>query len=76
MNNTDVYFRGYDQKNADYYNFKEWEREFDIYVENANLPPLELVRFPHDHFGSFTAAKYHVDTPESRWPTMTTPSDF
>ena len=66
LDNTDVYFRGYDQKNADYYNFKEWEREFDIYVDKGSLPPLELVRFPHDHFGAFTTAKYRVDTPEKQ----------
>ncbi len=66
MDNSDPYFRGYDQKNADYYNFKEWEREFDMYVEGGNLPSLELVRFPHDHFGSFAAARYRVDTPEKQ----------
>ena len=41
---SDPYFRGYDQNNADYWLFKEWEREFDQYVANGNLPHLQLVR--------------------------------
>jgi YVTN family beta-propeller protein len=60
---TDVWFRGYDQNNADYYNFKEWEREFDQFVEAGEMPALEFVRFPHDHFGAFTTARYGVNTP-------------
>jgi YVTN family beta-propeller protein len=59
---TDQYFRGYDQNNADFYLFKEWEREFDGYVANGNLPNLSLVRFPHDHFGSFGSASFGVNT--------------
>ena len=72
MDKTDLFFRGYDQKNADYYNFKEWEREFDMYADKGgDLPPLELVRFPHDHFGAFTprqmgGAFYRVNTPEKQ----------
>jgi YVTN family beta-propeller protein len=63
---TDPYFRGYDQKNADFWLFKEWEREFDEYVKNDNLPNLQLVRFPHDHFGDFASAIDGVNTPESQ----------
>jgi len=64
QNITDLYFRGYDQKNADYYNFKEWEREFDEFDASGDLPALEFVRFPHDHFGAFgTSAHYRVNTP-------------
>jgi len=63
QNITDLYFRGYDQKNADYYNFKEWEREFDELAASGDLPALELVRFPHDHFGAFGNARYRVNTP-------------
>jgi len=36
---------------ADYWLFKEWEREFDGFVANGNLPNLELIALPHDHFG-------------------------
>lgn len=63
---TDTYFRGYDQVNADFYLYKEWEREFDQYAANGNLPNLSLVRFPHDHFGSFSSAKFGVNTIETQ----------
>jgi YVTN family beta-propeller protein len=61
---SDLYFRGYDNKYPDFWRFKEWEREFDQFAANGNLPALELVRFPHDHFGSFSAAIDDVNTPE------------
>lgn len=63
---TDTYFRGYDQNNADFYLYKEWEREFDDYVASGELPNLSLVRFPHDHFGNFGTAKFGVDTVETQ----------
>jgi DNA-binding beta-propeller fold protein YncE len=63
---TDLYFRGYDQTNADYWLFKEWEREFDGYVANNNLPNLMFVRFPHDHFGNFSTAIDGVNTVETQ----------
>jgi DNA-binding beta-propeller fold protein YncE len=63
---TDLYFRGYDQTNADYWLFKEWEREFDQYVANSNLPNLMFVRLPHDHFGNFGTAIDGVNTVETQ----------
>jgi len=63
---SDPYFRGYDQKNADFWLFKEWEREFEGYVRNGNLPALQLVRLPHDHFGDFGAAIDGVNTPDTQ----------
>ena len=63
---TDAYFRGYDQTNADFWLFKEWEREFDQYVANDNLPNLQFVRFPHDHFGNFGTAIDGVNTVETQ----------
>lgn len=63
---TDVYFRGYDQNASDVYLYKEWEREFDQYVANGNLPNLSMVRFPHDHFGNFSTAKFGVNTVETQ----------
>jgi hypothetical protein len=63
---TDIYFRGYDQTNADFWLFKEWEREFDQYVANGNLPNLSFVRFPHDHFGNFGTAIDGVNTVETQ----------
>jgi len=63
MNHTDLYFRSFDQNNADFFLFQEWQREFDQFVANKNLPNLSLVRFAHDHFGSFGTAQYGVNTP-------------
>lgn len=61
---TDPYFRGFDMDYPDYYRFKEWEREFDQYVTNGNLPNLTLLRLPHDHTGNFATAMMGVNTPE------------
>ena len=61
---SDPYFRGYDQKFPDLYRFKEWAREQDAYEASGTMPALELVRLPHDHFGSFGAAIDGVNTPE------------
>jgi DNA-binding beta-propeller fold protein YncE len=63
MNNTDLYFRSFDQNSADFYLFQEWQREFDQFVANRNLPNLSLVRLAHDHFGSFGTALYGINTP-------------
>ena len=62
--NTDKYFRGFDNAFPDYYRFKEWEREFDAYETDGNLPSLNLVRFMHDHTGNFATAIDGVNTPE------------
>lgn len=59
---SDRYFRGFDMKYADFWRLKEWEREFDQYVKQNNLPALELVRLPHDHFGDFSDAADGVNT--------------
>jgi YVTN family beta-propeller protein len=61
---TDLCYRGYDNKFPDFFRYKEWAREFDQFVKHNNLPNLELVRLPHDHFGSFGSAIYGVNTPE------------
>jgi hypothetical protein len=63
---TDVYFRGYDQNYPDLWRYNEWKREFDQFVANKNLPNLSLVRFSHDHTGSFTTALGGVNTPETQ----------
>ena len=63
---TDLYFRGYDQTNADFWLYKEWEREFDQYVAGNNLPNLMFVRLPHDHFGNFGTAIDGVNTVETQ----------
>jgi DNA-binding beta-propeller fold protein YncE len=61
---TDLYFRGYDQNQADFYLYQEWAREFDLYVANGGFPSLNLVRLPHDHTGNFGTALSAVNTPE------------
>lgn len=63
---TDRYFRGYDQSNADFYLFKEWEREFDKSLAKGKVPNLTFLRFPHDHFGNFSTAKFGVNTVETQ----------
>jgi DNA-binding beta-propeller fold protein YncE len=60
---TDPYFRSFDQNAPDYYRFKEWEREFDAAVQSGKLPNLTLLRFAHDHFGSFGTAEDGINTP-------------
>jgi DNA-binding beta-propeller fold protein YncE len=60
---TDVYFHGYDNNYPDTWRFNEFKREFNEYVQSKVLPNLVLVRFPHDHFGSFSTALAGVNTP-------------
>ena len=61
---TDLYFRAFDNAYPDFRRELEWEREFDQYVTNRNLPSLELVRFMHDHEGNFATAIDGINTPE------------
>ena len=61
---TDQYFRGFDPAFPDYYRFREWERDFDANYTNGGLPNLTLIRFMHDHTGSFGTAIDKVNTPE------------
>jgi YVTN family beta-propeller protein len=61
---SDPYFRGYDNNFPDYWREREWEREFDAQLAADHFPSLSLVRFMHDHFGSFATAIDAVDTPE------------
>ena len=60
---TDLFFRSFDQNNADFFLFHEWEREFDQFVAGNNLPNLTLLRLAHDHFGDFGTALYGLNTP-------------
>ncbi|MBW4688859.1 MAG: beta-propeller fold lactonase family protein [Komarekiella atlantica HA4396-MV6] len=59
---TDIYFRGYDQKEPDIYLYNEWERDIDSYLAKNELPNLSLVRLPHDHFGDFSNALAGLNT--------------
>lgn len=62
LDKTDIYFRGYDQKNADIYLLNEFLRD----VEVNGLADLALVRLPHDHFGNFADAVAGVNTVETQ----------
>jgi DNA-binding beta-propeller fold protein YncE len=64
MENTDIYFRGFDTSFPDYWREIEWEREFEQYSRDSKLPSLNLVRFMEDHMGTFKTAIDGVNTPE------------
>ncbi len=61
---TDLCFRGYDNSFPDFFRYKEWAREFNKQVKANTFPALSLIRFSHDHFGSFGSAIDGVNTPE------------
>jgi YVTN family beta-propeller protein len=61
---TDPYFRGFDTAFPDYWREIEWEREFDRFVRDGQMPDLSLVRFMEDHMGSFKKAIDGINTPE------------
>ena len=61
----DPYFRAYDQAYPDFWRFNEWNREFQQFAANGNLPSLQMIRgLSHDHTGSFGSALGGVNTPE------------
>ncbi|WP_193197714.1 bifunctional YncE family protein/alkaline phosphatase family protein [Nostoc sp. MG11] len=62
LDKTDIYFRGYDQKEPDIYLYNEWARDIDSYLARNELPNLSLVRLPHDHFGNFSNAVAGLNT--------------
>ena len=61
---TDPYFRGFDSAYPDFYREREWEREFQGFEANGQLPNLSLVRLMGDHTGAFGSAIDGVNTPE------------
>jgi DNA-binding beta-propeller fold protein YncE len=62
---SDPYFRGFDQKLADYWRVLEWQREYDRQEASGTLPALTLLRLSHDHFGGFDKALDGVNTVET-----------
>jgi YVTN family beta-propeller protein len=60
---TDQFFRGFDMNVPDYYQVKEWEREFDANYAKGGMPNLTLLRLPHDHTGNFGTALAGLNTP-------------
>ena len=63
---SDPYFRGFDQKLADYWRVQEWQREYDEQEDAGTLPQLTLLRLAHDHFGDFDKAIDGVNTVETQ----------
>jgi YVTN family beta-propeller protein len=62
---TDLYFRGYDQKQPELWSFNEWKRDLEAYVaEHGTMPNFMIMAFDHDHFGSFGQAVARINTPE------------
>ena len=61
---NDVYYRGFDMSVPDSYHYEEWKREFDEYVARRNLPALQILSLPLDHFGSFGSNVGRLNTPE------------
>jgi DNA-binding beta-propeller fold protein YncE len=64
LKDTNPYFRSFDTAFPDCWRENEWEREFDNYVKNGDLPALSMVRLMEDHMGSFGSAIDGVNTPE------------
>ncbi len=62
---SDPYFRGFDQKLADYWRLLEWQREFAQQEAGDAMPALTLLRLSHDHFGDFAQAIDGVNTVET-----------
>ena len=61
---SDPYYRGFDQKFPDFWNVREWIREFDAQDASGAVPDLTLLRIAHDHFGDFKTAIDGVNTVE------------
>ena len=61
---TDIYYRGFDLSFPDYYRFTEWNREFQQFDANDNLPSLSLVRLGNDHTSAAGVTKFGEVTPE------------
>ncbi len=63
---SDPYFRGFDQKIADYWRLLEWQREFDQQTAAKAMPAFTVMRMSHDHFGDFDKAIDKVNTVETQ----------
>ncbi|MDI1365296.1 MAG: hypothetical protein PSX79_10580, partial [bacterium] len=63
---SDPYFRGFDQRLADYWRVLEWRREFAEQETAGAMPALTLMRLSHDHFGDFKDAIDGVNTVETQ----------
>jgi hypothetical protein len=64
---TDPFFRGWDLNTPDQYRVDEWQREFNHYVANKNLPDFEILCLMMDHFGNFSSNVGTLDNPSSQF---------
>jgi DNA-binding beta-propeller fold protein YncE len=64
---TDACFHGFDNAYPDAWRFEEFQREFNGFVANNNLPNLIFLRYMHDHMGNFgVTAGGSVNYPEAQ----------
>jgi DNA-binding beta-propeller fold protein YncE len=65
---TDACFHGFDNAYPDAWRFEEFQREFNGFVTNGNLPNLVLLRYMHDHMGNLgsTSSGGLVNFPEAQ----------
>nr|WP_294565072.1 beta-propeller fold lactonase family protein [uncultured Rhodopila sp.] len=64
---TDIYFRGFDNAYPDAWRLEEFAREFNAFAQPGNdLPQLVLLRYMHDHMGSFSTAVAGLTTAETQ----------
>ncbi len=64
---TDACFRGFDNGYPDAWRFEEFQREFNGFVANNNLPNLVFLRYMHDHMGNLGATSGgSVNFPEAQ----------
>jgi hypothetical protein len=49
VGHTDPRYRGFDMRYSDLDRILEWEREFQDFMKNNDLPSLEIISLPEDH---------------------------
>lgn len=57
VENTDPNFPGYDLTISDQTRFDEWNKEFQQYEANGQLPTVEFLRLPNDHTSGTTVGR-------------------
>ena len=61
---TDRYYRAFDMDYPDIFRIEEWQREFNDFIKNDDMPNLMVMTIPHDHTGSFKTAIEGLGTPQ------------
>jgi YVTN family beta-propeller protein len=57
VDHVDPYFRGFDMSYKDVDRVKEWEREFDLFAKNGDLPSFQIIRLGSDHTSGTATGK-------------------